>query len=205
MVFSLMEKDINMGGKKTNIVNGQITCNLCEETKDLIHFHKTEFGYRNRCRRCRAKDGSKMDWQSKTEGLFLQGKKECNTCKIVKTIDCFSKHKYERNGLRSMCKACTSLKVKGSIGQRKSWLKSRYNISLDNYNKMFEDQKGQCFICSTDLLLLDKRHVHVDHCHETNLVRGLLCNMCNHGIGNFKDDIELLNNAISYLKRFTND
>jgi hypothetical protein len=40
----------------------------------------------------------------------------------------------------------------------------------------------------------------IDHCHETNLVRGLLCHDCNKGLGNFKDNIIFLQIAIEYLK-----
>lgn len=40
----------------------------------------------------------------------------------------------------------------------------------------------------------------IDHCHETKDVRGLLCRRCNHGLGFFKDKIDLMNNAIKYLE-----
>jgi len=43
---------------------------------------------------------------------------------------------------------------------------------------------------------------HLDHCHKTGRIRGVLCNNCNTGLGKFYDDIELLKTAINYLQKF---
>jgi hypothetical protein len=51
-----------------------------------------------------------------------------------------------------------------------------------------------CAICGTKGVKL-----HIDHCHMTNHVRGLLCHNCNTGLGLFKDDVRLLAAAIAYL------
>ena len=45
-----------------------------------------------------------------------------------------------------------------------------------------------------------QRRMHIDHCHDTGAVRGLLCHGCNTGIGSLNDDIELLQRAIDYLR-----
>lgn len=42
--------------------------------------------------------------------------------------------------------------------------------------------------------------LHLDHCHKTNDIRGLLCGNCNTGIGQMKDDVDKLQKAIDYLK-----
>ena len=55
---------------------------------------------------------------------------------------------------------------------------------------------GVCHICGDPLTT-----PHVDHCHTTGLVRGILCNNCNTGIGMFRDNPELLRAAIDYLQR----
>jgi hypothetical protein len=72
----------------------------------------------------------------------------------------------------------------------------RYGITSDDYAKMFVKQNGVCAICGKkpDLKL------HVDHCHKTKKVRGLLCGNCNRGLGLFKDEVESLEKAIQYLK-----
>lgn len=64
---------------------------------------------------------------------------------------------------------------------------------------MKDDQIGRCGICE-ELLPSDTKHIHVDHCHETNITRGLLCASCNKGLGFFKDSVPNLEKAISYLK-----
>lgn len=79
-------------------------------------------------------------------------------------------------------------------------LKSKYGITLADYNKMLWSQGGKCAICcvaeptSSDPL-------HVDHCHATNKVRGLLCRSCNISLGNFRDDPAILEAAAAYLRK----
>lgn len=79
-------------------------------------------------------------------------------------------------------------------------------IRLDQYYKMIEDQKGLCAICNKEETRRNRageisKRLCVDHCHETNVIRGLLCHSCNTGIGKFKDDINLLKSAIIYLEQ----
>ena len=70
-----------------------------------------------------------------------------------------------------------------------------YNLSQSGYDALVERSGGMCEICQT------KEAVHIDHCHDTEAVRGLLCQQCNHGLGNFKDNVALLNRASEYLSR----
>lgn len=64
---------------------------------------------------------------------------------------------------------------------------------------MKDNQVGRCAICEK-LLSQDTKHIHVDHCHKTNKVRGLLCSNCNKGLGFFKDNTNSLARAILYLQ-----
>lgn len=75
-------------------------------------------------------------------------------------------------------------------------LKREYGITLEDYEQMYQTQQGKCSICSKEEKILN-----IDHCHSTGKIRELLCNQCNHGIGNFKDNTELLNKAIGYLEK----
>ena len=72
----------------------------------------------------------------------------------------------------------------------------KYKLSVDDYKNMVSMQRGKCAICGGDN---DGKKLHVDHDHVTGIVRELLCNKCNHGLGNFVDDIELLKKAELYL------
>jgi hypothetical protein len=81
---------------------------------------------------------------------------------------------------------------------RNSALKRQYGITLIEYNQMFTDQNGNCSICNKNRSEF-KTDLCVDHCHETNKVRGLLCHKCNLVIGNAFEDKKILSNAIEYL------
>jgi hypothetical protein len=63
---------------------------------------------------------------------------------------------------------------------------------------MLEEQDNKCAICKSDNLM-HRTKWHVDHCHETGKIRGLLCTLCNVGLGSFKDNKEFLKCAIEYL------
>lgn len=75
-------------------------------------------------------------------------------------------------------------------------IKRKFGITKLQYDKLLEKQKGVCAVCKSKPL---KKRLAVDHCHKTNLVRGLLCSDCNMGIGLFKDNPETLKTAIIYL------
>lgn len=66
------------------------------------------------------------------------------------------------------------------------------------YQELFRDQRGLCGICRKPPQV--NRRLGLDHCHTTGAIRGLLCDSCNRGIGYLKDDAELLETAIFYLK-----
>lgn len=75
----------------------------------------------------------------------------------------------------------------------------KYKLTIEQFNKMYVDQKGCCKICG--ISEIDAEGVlHIDHCHITGKVRGLLCRMCNMMLGFGKDNIEIMESAIKYLK-----
>src|SRR5574341_2409650 len=90
------------------------------------------------------------------------------------------------------CKYC-----KSTLYRAKNY-KHKYNIELDDYNRMFKKQKGRCAICGIHQSKLKKR-LSIDHNHKNGKVRGLLCDRCNFGIGIFHDRKTLLFSAIQYL------
>lgn len=82
----------------------------------------------------------------------------------------------------------------------------KFGITIDEYNTLFEIQKGVCKICNNPETKVNRKstglvkRLAVDHCHKTGKVRGLLCQDCNVGLGAFKDNTELIKRAIDYLQ-----
>ena len=73
-----------------------------------------------------------------------------------------------------------------------------YGLTVSGYDELLVLQGGRCAICFT--LPPDLGPVlHVDHCHKSGRVRGLLCHNCNTGIGSLREDPDILRSAISYL------
>jgi hypothetical protein len=91
---------------------------------------------------------------------------------------------------------------KAKIANLKSHLKIHYNLTLEEYDNMYMSQHGSCAVCKTHVTQLNKR-LAVDHDHDTGRVRGLLCDNCNRGLGSFKDNRKLLEQAMEYLDKFT--
>src|ERR1017187_237434 len=75
----------------------------------------------------------------------------------------------------------------------------KYGITSNDYDRILSEQGGVCAICSGGPG--DKRsyRFHVDHCHNTGVVRGLLCSNCNFGIGHFRDNPERFERVALYL------
>lgn len=153
--------------------------------------------------------------------------KTCTKCKEVKPISEFNKAKSGKYGVRGDCKECHWLSYKNNnndkINQRareyrknnpdkirknnqkykennKEQLKNKhleklYGITLKEYKQLLKEQNGVCKICGGTC----KKDLHVDHCHDTGEIRGLLCVRCNVALGHFQDDITLLQKAIEYL------
>ena len=114
-----------------------------------------------------------------------------------------------------LCHADSTSKTKqwastptGKLSVKNTDLKLRYGINLKEHDALLEKQNGLCAICSVTLDSSSRNLVpHVDHVHvaneprySTKEVRGLLCGLCNRGLGQFKDSLKLINKAAQYLK-----
>lgn len=83
---------------------------------------------------------------------------------------------------------------------RRANLRRYYGITPEQYDQLFEKQRGRCAICGTRNAGGKGSVFRVDHDHATGLVRGLLCNECNLGLGKFAHDKRRLSKAIDYLE-----
>ncbi len=83
---------------------------------------------------------------------------------------------------------------------RKLHLKERYGITQEDFEKTFKKQNNSCSICKTKVS--KGKGFVVDHNHNTNQVRGILCDACNKALGGFQDNKQILKLAISYLEKW---
>ena len=151
--------------------------------------------------------------------------KTCYFCKVETPVECFSvKMRFRKDvnpptvyfGYSSYCINCQPKKMKDYYEREKSsgkWnLYSRanglkkYGLTEDDYNDLLEAQGGGCAICGVEDGGLHKqtgkqKKLAVDHDEETGVVRGLLCQKHNMGLGQFDHDPELLVAAAAYLIR----
>ena len=151
--------------------------------------------------------------------------KTCTSCGKEKpaTTEYFYSKQKTKDGLSYWCKRCHCVRV--AIGRdenperqkeyrekipnyyRKLVLK-KYNLSLEDYDKMIEKQNGLCAICGLPESVKYRgktKNLAIDHNHNTDEVRGLLCYRCNSAIGGLKvDNLGILNleKAIEYLNSF---
>jgi len=136
--------------------------------------------------------------------------KICKTCKQEKPLELFPRGSGYKGGYRPHCIECRRESELKSFHKNKHKrpydygrdkdikLKRTYGISYTEYLAILESQNSCCAICGT--ANGRTRALAVDHCHDTGEIRGLLCSNCNTGIGNLRDDIELLQKAIQYLE-----
>lgn len=74
-------------------------------------------------------------------------------------------------------------------------IRNRYGITKEQFEEILAQQEYKCAICFAK----PEKRLHIDHCHKTSKVRGLLCGSCNRALGLLKDNTEFLYKAIEYL------
>ena len=88
------------------------------------------------------------------------------------------------------------------VADRRSHLKRKYGMTLEEYDAMLEGQGGGCFICGRPPR--EDTSLHVDHDHSTGKVRGILCFCCNNALADFREEPVLLRKAAAYLSWHAN-
>lgn len=148
-----------------------------------------------------------------------EGFKKCSACQTIKPLTEFGKNRTSADGFQYACKPCqvksvTASRRKDPTSHRRSsknWreanterhagnnLRWKYGVAHGTYERLFELQGGKCAICETTDPGARLDRFHLDHCHDTNVVRGLLCSRCNTGIGQLRHSVDLLLKAGDYL------
>lgn len=127
--------------------------------------------------------------------------KQCTGCKKILNKSEFHKrndHKYGK--WFSKCKKCMAIitlrwRKENPDRVRDIFLQNEYGLNLKKFRNMEKKQNYLCAICN------NKEKLVVDHDHKSQQVRGLLCQNCNRLLGNAKDNITTLENAITYIRR----
>lgn len=121
-----------------------------------------------------------------------------------KNRDTINENKRNRRALDKSYQKEYYLRNKDRITERTNIykLKTMYGITPEIYEQMRIDQNNCCAICSVDFNEIPRRP-DIDHCHRTGKVRALLCWSCNGGLGQYKDDPQLMRKAADYLEFHT--
>jgi hypothetical protein len=130
----------------------------------------------------------------------------CTMCNQHKPLDQFPRKSDSRTGRMTFCRDCWLEKKRKTYHaltpekKRRLLLSNQLRnrgVTLADYDQMVKDQQGRCALCEREVSDLD-----IDHCHQTQRVRKLLCRSCNTGLGMFKDNIDLMEKAIAYIKQY---
>lgn len=179
-----------MANPKKNVEGG-----LCSKGHLLVeeNIRRERNNTRIRCRRCDNIRHGRGDVISK----IRERKTHC-----VNGHEFTEANIYWVNNHRS-CRACRK------ENQRKQRPIQKYGLTWEQLDVKVEEQGG-CGVCKRPL---SRKEYQVDHDHSCCpeektcglCVRGVVCSLCNKGLGNFKDNIQLLRAAIEYIEKYTNN
>lgn len=157
-------------------------CATCKRHLSVESFHLKRGKPRSQCKDCvRAYNLHR----AKTVPAPLE--KECYKCRRQLLANEFSVDKLSPDGLNSRCKDCG----------RNQELKRLYGLTADQYKTLLVNQEFKCAVCQVSP---GQRKLHVDHCHKTGKVRGLLCALCNRAAGYIRDDPAIARGLADYLE-----
>lgn len=114
---------------------------------------------------------------------------------------CVNGHICERFVKSKNCIECAKNRKRGkyTIKKKEWWLKNIYGLTQFDYDLLLKKQNYECALCNIKLEI--NKSTHIDHCHETNKIRGILCHSCNVGIGHFKHNSKVLQKAALYCEK----
>ena len=160
----------------------KLTCSKCGEQKECSAFHKNKArrsGYQHYCKDC-MKAHNRTPARKKNKAKAALNWYYKNQDKVL------SRKKKARQE---------------DPDKFLNWrLKTRYGITLAEWDVLFEKQSGRCVICQRHSAELDRKLV-VDHNHKTGEIRGLLCADCNLALGALRDNPENFLRAVDYLSK----
>lgn len=175
-------------------------CKTCCIKKPISEFSKKGSGLQSACKSCGKAYSRAYYNRYKSSWIKYQNKKKQWAIDNPEEAKLENKKRYATTAEKQ--KAYQKQRYMEDPKRAKSNSLKKYGITLNQFEKLKLKQNGKCAICETELNHALK--THVDHCHKTNVVRGILCNLCNPGLGMFKDSTEILKCAILYLDKHSN-
>lgn len=199
-------------------------CGKCKQTKDQAEFASSQRKTGAWCRICmRKKKGPHPSRPCQQCGTVME---DPNPKAIFCSVVCKNRAKAARlhqefldRSAQRACENCgTSLVGRSTASRwcsekcaskrptrkavaRRAHLKANYGITEDQFNRLLKVQRARCAVCKSDDPKHSKGQWAIDHDHVTGRVRGLLCSKCNTGIGQLRDDPEILTAAARYIRR----
>jgi len=197
-------------------------CKDCNTEKPETEFYRDTSrsdGLNWRCKPCHRAHVAEVSMRPpKNPGPA--GSKRCQHCKEVKPLDQYSHDKTQHDGHARQCKACAYTRHKEWVSRHPGYSaekhrrgrekaperyadysrKRNHGLNPGDYGRMLAAQGGGCAICGTTDPGNGKSF-HVDHCHVHGNIRGLLCQGCNTGLGQFRDNATTLRQAADYLDK----
>ncbi len=160
-------------------------CPRCHET-----FRSSEFygnpsapdGLQGYCKACTA-ERLRIRSSARIHSDPSTIERACTACGIVKSGNQFFRNRHTRDGIDARCKSCKKVRN----------IQVKYGLGSDAHEAILLAQDGRCGCCKKT------RPLCVDHDHETNKVRGLLCQPCNLAIGLLGDSVTGVRSALMYL------
>lgn len=142
--------------------------------------------------------------------------KTCQRCGADKPLDDFHRDAKADDGRVAWCKTCRkeyraevyARDPQAAKDYQREWKRRnpakvteygrrhRHGVEPEDFERLLAEQEGRCAICGTDDEML-----RIDHCHDRRVIRGLLCDRCNRGVGFFDDNPERLRAAAEYVVR----
>lgn len=167
-------------------------CTKCARKLDTSNFNKDKSkpdGLYIWCKKCLAAHHLKYNKKlRRRKKIHYPRTKLCPSCNENKKASEFYINKSNLEGLSSHCILC----------YRKNSLKKKYNMTIEQWEDIFESQGRRCFICRNNVT--NKVGWVVDHDHKTGKNRAILCDSCNKMLGHAKENPETLLSASNYLK-----
>lgn len=177
-------------------------CKICKIEKPIEDFLKIKGKRQGRCKPCRT--AYNLEKKAYRDKWYLENRERLsilNKNYVEKNKDKIQAYKAQwhlENKERMNEKSRQNYLNSDRDIWRDKELQKHYGITLAERNQILDSQGGGCAICGAKDDVTGKE-LSVDHCHETGIVRGILCSLCNTGIGMLGDDSSSVQKALDYL------